>query len=240
MTSPQAAFPVRLTGELDPDVSRWKWIFKFLLAIPHFIVLFFLWVGFAVSTVVAGFAILFTGRYPRGIFDFNVGVLRWSWRVGFYSYSALGTDKYPPFSLAPDPTYPATLEVDYPERLSRGLVLVKWWLLAIPHYLIIAIFTGGAWSSWSDGGDGALYASSGGLIGLLVIIAGLALLFTNRYPRSLYDFVLGMNRWVFRVWAYAGLMTDTYPPFRLDSGGTEPPPAEATATVVPTTPLPTA
>ena len=150
MTSPQAAFPLRLTGELDPDVGRWQWLFKWLLAIPHFVVLFFLWIGFVLSTVVAGFAILFTGRYPRRIFDFNVGVLRWSWRVGFYSYSALGTDKYPPFSLADDPAYPARLEVDYPEQLSRGLVLVKWWLLAIPQYLIVAIFTGGAWSAWSD------------------------------------------------------------------------------------------
>ena len=103
MSTPQAAFPVRLTGELDRDVGRWQWLFKWLLAIPHFIVLFFLWIGLVLSTVVAGFAILFTGRYPRGIFDFNVGVLRWSWRVGFYSYSALGTDKYPPFSLADDP-----------------------------------------------------------------------------------------------------------------------------------------
>ena len=91
MTSPHA-FPLRLTGELDPDVGRWQWLFKWLLAIPHFIVLFFLWIGFVLSTVVAGFAILFTGRYPRRIFDFNVGVLRWTWRVAFYSYSALGTD----------------------------------------------------------------------------------------------------------------------------------------------------
>ena len=240
MTSPQAVFPVRLTGELDPDVGRWQWLFKWLLAIPNFIVLFFLWIGFVVSTVVAGFAILFTGRYPRRIFDFNVGVLRWSWRVGFYSYSALGTDKYPPFSLADDTAYPARLEVEYPERLSRGLVLVKWWLLAIPHYLIVAIFTGGAWSAWGDGGDGWLYASGGGLIGLLVLFAGLALLFTSRYPRPLYDFVLGLNRWVFRVVAYAGLMTDTYPPFRLDSGSTEPPEATGTATPVSTTPVPTA
>ncbi len=132
MTSTHAAFPLRLTGELDPDVGRWQWLFKWLLAIPHFIVLVFLWIGLVLSTVVAGFAILFTGRYPRGIFDYNVGVLRWSWRVGFYSYSALGTDKYPPFSLADDPAYPARLEVEYPERLSRGLVLVKWWLLALP------------------------------------------------------------------------------------------------------------
>jgi hypothetical protein len=130
----------------------------------------------------------------------------------------------------------ARLEIDYPEQLSRGLVLVKWWLLAIPQYLIVAIFTGGAWSAWSGDGDGALYATSGGLIGLLVLFAGLSLLFTGRYPRSLYDFVLGLNRWVFRVIAYAGLMTDTYPPFRLDSGSTEPPATDAAPS---TEPVPT-
>ena len=237
MTSPQRAFPVRLTGELDPDVGRWQWLFKWLLAIPHFIVLLFLWIGFVASTVVAGFAILFTGRYPRRIFEFNVGVLRWSWRVGFYSYSALGTDKYPPFSLADDPAYPARLEVDYPEHLSRGLVLVKWWLLAIPHYLIVAIFTGGAWSAWNDSGDGVLYATGGGLIGLLVLIAGVVVLFTGGYPRQIFEFVMGMNRWVFRVVAYAALMTDQYPPFRLDMGDREPPSAEAVTTTGPD-PLP--
>ena len=237
MTS-RNAYPLRLTGELDPDVSRWQWLFKWLLAIPHFVVLFFLWIGFVVSTIIAGVAILFTGRYPRGIFDYNVGVLRWSWRVGFYSYSALGTDKYPPFSLAANPEYPAGLDVDYPEELSRGLVLIKWWLLAIPQYLIVAIFTGGAWSAWSGGDDSWLYATGGGLIGLLVLFAGLALLFTGSYPRSLYDFVVGLNRWVFRVVAYAGLMTDQYPPFRLDSGSTEPPADPGTDTPIPASPAP--
>jgi hypothetical protein len=226
MSTTPTAYPLRLTGELDPGVSRGLWLVKWLLAIPHFIVLFFLWIAFFVTTVIAGFSILFTRRYPRGIFDFNVGVLRWSWRVGFYSYSALATDRYPPFSLADDPNYPARLEVDYPGELSRGLVLVKWWLLAIPHYIVVAIFTGGAWATWSGQGEPYGWATVGGLIGLIAVFAGVALLFTGRYPKPMYDFVLGMNRWVFRVAAYTGLMTDTYPPFRLDVGGHEPP-AEA-------------
>jgi hypothetical protein len=219
-TSP---YPLRLTGELSPELSRGLWLVKWLLAIPHFIVLFFLWVAFAVVSVIAFFAILFTGRYPKGLFEFNVGVLRWTWRVGFYSYSALGTDKYPPFTLKDVDDYPARLEVAYPESLSRGIVLVKWWLLAIPHYLVVAVFAGGGLAAWAGGGGGWVSSSGGGLVGLLVCIAGVILLFTGRYPKSLYDFVMGMNRWVFRVAAYSSLMTDSYPPFRLDMGGDEPP-----------------
>ena len=211
-------YPLQLTGELAPRLSRWLWLVKWLLAIPHFLVLFPLWIGFALVSVFAFVAILITGRYPRGLFDFNVGVLRWSWRVGFYSYSALGTDKYPPFTLKDVPDYPARLEVEYPESLSRGLVLVKWWLLALPHYLVVGVFVGGAWAA-----TGSDWWYSAGLVGLLVLFAGVVLLFTGRYPKSLYDFVLGMNRWVFRVAAYAALMTDAYPPFRLDMGGDEPP-----------------
>ena len=212
-------YPLRLAGELAPKLSRGLWLVKWLLAIPHFVVLFFLLIAFIAVSVVAFFAILFTGRYPRGLFDFNVGVLRWSWRVGFYSYSALGTDKYPPFTLKDVPDYPARLEVTYPESLSRGLVLVKWWLLALPHYLVVGVFIGAAWVAT----DRDWMLGSGGLVGLLVLFAGVALLFTGRYPKSLHDFVLGMNRWVFRVAAYGALLTDAYPPFRLDMGGSEPP-----------------
>ncbi|MGH9272078.1 MAG: DUF4389 domain-containing protein, partial [Ilumatobacteraceae bacterium] len=118
-----AAYPLRLEGDLDPELSRWKWLVKWFLAIPHFVVLAFLWVAFVFLTFVAFFAILFTGRYPRSIFEFGVGVLRWSWRVAYYATNVLGTDRYPPFTLAPV-EYPARLEVTYPEHLSRRLVLV--------------------------------------------------------------------------------------------------------------------
>src|SRR4030088_3452521 len=173
-TSP---YPPKLPGELSPQLSRGLWLVKWLLAIPHFIVLVLLWIAFAAVSIIAFFAILFTGRYPRTLFDFNVGVLRWSWRVGFYSSSALGTDKYPPFTLKDVPDYPARLEVAYPESLSRGLVLLKWWLLAIPHYLVVAVFAGGGLAAWAGGGGWV--SGSGGLIGLLVAIAGVILLFTR-------------------------------------------------------------
>jgi hypothetical protein len=217
------SYPVEVQARLDEPLSRWLWLVKWLLAIPHLIVLFFLWAAFAVVTVIAFFAILFTGRYPRPLFDFNLGVLRWSWRVGYYTYSALGTDRYPPFSLGKEPDYPATLDIAYPERLSRGLVLVKWWLLAIPQYAIVAVFAGGAAYTAGSGQSWQADELDGGLIGLLVFFAAIALLFTRRYPRGLYDLVIGLNRWVLRVTAYAALMTDAYPPFRLDQGGTSTP-----------------
>jgi hypothetical protein len=212
-------YPARLDGRLDPGLSRWKWLIKWLLVIPHLVVLVFLWIAAVVLTVVAGFAILFTGRYPRGIFDFNLGVMRWTWRVSFYAFSAFGTDRYPSFTLKEDADYPATFTVDYPEHLSRGFVLVKWWLLALPHYLVVAVFAGG----WVLGGNsGWRTVGGGGLISLLAVIAGVILLVRGRYPRDLFTFVMGLNRWCYRVLAYAMLMQDDYPPFRLDVGGTDP------------------
>ena len=219
------SYPVDVTATLDPGLSRWLWLVKWLLLIPHYIVLFFLWIAYFVVTVIAFFAILFTGRYPRELFEFNVGVLRWTWRVGFYGYSALGTDRYPPFSLERT-DHPAVIDVPYPERLSRGLVLVKWWLLAIPQYVLVAIFAGNwsfgwGWGEWGRGWDTGWSThvwgpTGGGLIALLVLFAALALLFAGRYPRGIFKTVVALNRYVLRVLAYATLMRDEYPPFGLD------------------------
>jgi hypothetical protein len=207
-SNPSTAYPVRVRARLDEPLARWRWLVKWFLAIPHLVVLAFLWLAFAVMTVVAGVSIAFTGRYPRGIFDFNLGVLRWTWRVQLYAFT-LTTDQYPPFSLQPDPDFPGEIEVEYPEHLSRGLVWVKWWLLAIPHYFVIALFSGGA-------------EAAGGLISVLAVIAGVFIALRRGYPESIFDFVMGMHRWTWRVLAYAALMRDEYPPFRLDTGGGEP------------------
>lgn len=216
-------YPVRLDARLDEPLNRWLWLVKWFLAIPHLLILAVLWIVALILTLVAGVAILFTGRYPRQIFDFNVGVLRWTWRVQYYAF-VLGTDQYPPFTLDDVPGYPARLAIDYPEEgLSKGLVLVKWWLLAIPHYLIVGVF-------------GGVSTGVTGLIGVMVLVAAVALAFTGKYMTTLYDLVLGMERWSFRVMAYAGLFRDEYPPFRLDQGGTdpgtEPPPAAGTTPTV--------
>ena len=218
-------YPVVLTARLDSGLSRWQWLVKWLLAVPHLVVLAFLWPAFLVVTFVAGVSILLTGVYPRPLFDFTTGVLRWSCRVSYYAgYGGVGTDRYPPFTLGAAPDYPVGLDIAYPVKLSRGLVLVKWWLLAIPQYFILGLMVGN-WFGWTSlAGRLPAFGPIGGagVLGLLVVIAGCALLFTGRYPTSLFNLIVGFNRWIFRVVVYAALMTDRYPPFRLDQGGTEP------------------
>lgn len=220
--NPAPSYPARIEGELDDDLSRGLWLIKWLLVLPHIVILAILAILGFLLTIVAFFSILFTKKYPRPIFDFNVGIMRWAWRVSFYAFN-LGTDRYPPFTFDDVPDYPAHVDVEYPEELSRGLVLVKWWLLAIPQYIIVSLMTSGtAYAVTELDGTVTYYEYGFSLVAFLAVVAGISLLFTKRYPRGVFDFVMGISRWSFRVWAYVILMRDEYPPFRMDLGGADP------------------
>jgi hypothetical protein len=233
------AHPLVLEGRLEPNLSRGLWLVKWFLAIPHYFVLFFLWAAVGVMTVVAWFAILFTARYPRSLFEFNVGVLRWTWRVAHYSGTGgLGTDRYPPFTLDELPDDAAHLSVDYPERLSRGLIFVKW-LLLLPHWIVIAVIAG-TQSRTDD--HGLQVGGWPGILALITLVAGIVLLATGTANQGLFDVIVGLNRWTYRVAVYALLMTDVYPPFRYDGGADEPvlgpPPGPGAPGLAPPPPAP--
>lgn len=196
MNEPDAS--VRVRGDFDLP-SRWLWLLKWcVLALPHYPILILLYLVYPLSTVAAGVVILCTGRYPRPLFEFNVGVLRWSWRVMNYRFPMNSTDKYPPFTLASRPDYPGDLTVDYPDRLKNWAVLVKW-LLAIPQVLL-------CWSMEAP-------------LQVLCVISAVALLCTGTIPQGMFDLLMGMVRWRYRVAVYVSLMRDEYPPFRMDLGG---------------------
>ena len=186
------AYPLTYDVAYPEELSRWLIFVKFLLAIPHLIILYGLTVGTGAVTFIVWFIILFTKRYPRELFDFVVNVNRWSANVTAYVF--LLRDEYPPFSLEGGP-YSVTYEIEYPEELSRWLIFVKW-LLAIPHFIILLFLMIG--------------------MELALIVAWFAILFTKRYPPSLFRFVVGVNRWQLRVSAYTNLLRDEYPPFSLE------------------------
>jgi hypothetical protein len=212
--------PLRVEARRDESLSRWLWLVKWVLLVPHFVVLVFLWAGLVVMTLAGYLAVLVTGRYPHVIAAYDLGVLRWTWRVGYYGYEALGTDRYPPFTLADVPDYPARLHLDEAPRPPRWLPLVAW-LFAIPHLIILAALTGAA--TWTtDIGPFDTVDVPLGVVPAGILIAGFGLLFAARYPRGLHDLLVGVARWNLRVAGYLTMLSPGYPPFRLDQGGSEP------------------
>jgi hypothetical protein len=186
-------YPVTYDIEYPGELSRWLIFVKWLLAIPHYVVVYLLGILSNVCTIIAFFSILFTKRYPRGLFDFVVGVNRWSANLGAYTF--LMRDEYPPFSMDAG-TYPVTYDVEYPEELSRWLIFVKW-LLVIPHILVLFL----------------LYI----VVLVIYFIAFFAILLTKKFPESMFGFVVGTLRWQSRVNAYVLLLRDEYPPFSMDA-----------------------
>jgi len=189
--TPATSYPVTYDVQYPGELSRWLPLVKWLLAIPHLVILYALGAAAGVVTFIAFFLILFTKRYPKELFDFVVNVNRWTENV--YAYVFLMRDEYPPFSWERG-RYPVTYEVAYPEELSRWLIFVKW-LLAIPHYIIMLFLFIGQ--------------------GLALFVAFFAILFTKKFPNSLFNFVVGADRWRVRVSAYTNLMRDEYPPFSM-------------------------
>ena len=187
---PNPDYPVRLDVDYPPRLSRLLIFVKWLLFIPHYIVLYVMAIVVYVVLFISWFAVIITGRYPEGLFNFLVGFQRWTARVA--AYLLLQTDRYPPFSLEDDPNYPVRLQIDYPPRIARWRPLVHW-LLAIPVVIAAAII-----------GIIAFFAA---------FIAWFAILFTGRYPQSLFRAVTIALRWNARANTYYYWMIERYPPF---------------------------
>jgi hypothetical protein len=190
MYPPNPPYPVRLDIEYPDRLSRLLIFVKWLLAIPHYFALFFLAIGAYVVWTISFFAVLITGTYPEGMFNYMVGVMRWAARVQAYLF--LMTDAYPPFSLEDDPNYPVRVEIDYPPQIARWRPLVHW-LLVIPVALLATLI---------------LIAAE-----VCVFLAWFAILITGRYPQGMFNVVLIGHRWSLRTGCYLYWMEEAYPPF---------------------------
>ena len=183
-------YPVHLDIDHQDDYSRFMPLIKWLLAIPHYLALIVLGIGAFFVVIISFFAVLFTGRYPQGMFDYMVGVHRWALRV--VAYTDLMVDPYPPFTLDDDPSYTVRFDIEYPEFVDRWRPLIHW-LLVIP-YAIVAylVYTLGR---------------------ILVFFAFFTILFARTYPEGMFDIVRISLRWLARASAYENWMVTRYPPF---------------------------
>lgn len=192
----QSAYPITFSVDYpDRDLNRLTTFFRLITALPITVLLLTLGAarnGGATLFLAPLLMILFRQKYPRWWFDWNLELLRFMNRI--WIYIALMDDRYP----STDEDQSVHLDLPYPtvgQDVNRWLPLVKWFL-AIPHYIVL------------------IFLIIAGVI--IVIISWFAILFTGRYPRSLFDFVEGVFRWSNRVTGYAFvLVTDKYPPFRL-------------------------
>jgi hypothetical protein len=194
-TTTAPGYPLRYDVEYPGKHSRLLnglWPIKLILAVPHLLILYALGAVASLMILISFFAILFTKKYPKGLFDFVVNVYRWNANVG--AYLGMLRDEYPPFSWEPG-KYPVTYEVDYPDELGRFAPLYKW-LLAIPNIIVLYLVVIVAILLW--------------------VVAWFAIVITGKMPQGIFNFLTGVSRWSYRTSAYyAQLLTDAYPPFSL-------------------------
>jgi hypothetical protein len=184
-------YPLRFDIEYPEKLSRLLIFVKWLLVIPHILIVYALLMAVSIVQLIAFFAVLFTKQYPKDLFDFVVNVYRWEANV--IAYFGDMRDEYPPFSWDRG-VYPVTFEIEYPGEMNRWLPLIKW-LLAIPHYIVLLFLIAAALVVW--------------------IIAWFAIIITGQFPRGMFDFNVGVLRWYSRYTAYVYFMRDEYPPFSL-------------------------
>jgi len=198
MQSTNDAYPARFSFDSPERIANWRPLVQWLLAIPHWLVIYGLEIVARVLAVISWFAILFTGRLPAGLANFQSMFLRYYIRTA--TYAGFLRAEYPPFGFTTSPADPGddprvrvelVPQLENRNRLTTAFRLI----LVIPHVVVLALL--------------------GIAVFVVVVIALFAVLFTGRWPAGMRDFVLGVARWWLRVDAYLLLLTDDYPPFSL-------------------------
>ena len=193
MATQSASYPVSYDIDVPESLSRWLWLFKGFLLIPHMIILWFLGVASMFVLALSWLIIVITGRQPKSLWDFLLGVNRWSLRTN--AYASHMTDKYPPFSMSDEPTYPVRINAEFATIRSRLSVFFRWFML-IPQWIVVWFLSSVFW--------------------ILMWINILIVIFSGKPHSEIFEFMIGMNRWMARVNLYGQLITDQYPPFSLE------------------------
>jgi len=186
-------YPVDVDAQLLPEYSRFMPLIKWLILIPHYVVLFFLAIGAMFVGFIAFFATLFTAKYPEGMWNYMVGVHRWAMRVMAYNFFI--TDTYPPFTLQETPEDTIQLVAEYPERVSRWRPLFAW-IIVIPYAIVASL----------------IYT----VASICSFFAFFTILFTKHIPAGLFNVIRNGFTWNIRAGFYSYWMSTEYPPFEWD------------------------
>jgi hypothetical protein len=193
-----STYPLNLEVNSPAQIARWRPLLNWLLVLPPVVLLFVLTIGLEILSFVSWFVILFTGRLPETWGDYMVKVLRYQWRINAYLYG--WTEQYPgfdaPSGYADPGNYPAVLH-SVPDTTRNRLTVLLRAIWVIPAYVVV-YFVGIA-------------------AGVVLLLAWFIVLFTGSWPEGMRQFCIGYFRWNTRVQAYLFLLTDVYPPFRLEA-----------------------